>query len=123
MHANEHCASRSAIGRKKVERQRKQWHDGTVFPTAMKHVIKANRIIAASVVLIFLATGIFGVALVWTSVRGFAVDFYVALALFVAFLFLNLLARQRVRRFYSRIERSLTKEPKDDPNEPARFVP
>ena len=34
----------------------------------MKHVIKANRIIAASVVLIFLATGVFGVALVWTSV-------------------------------------------------------
>jgi len=89
----------------------------------MKHVIKANRIMAASVLLIFLATGIFGVALVWTSVRGFAVDFYVALALFLAFLFLNLFARQRVLRFYSRIERSLTKEPKDDPNEPARFVP
>jgi len=78
---------------------------------------------AASVLLIFLATGIFGVALVWTSVRGFAVDFYVALAFFLAFLFLNLFARQRVLRFYSRIERSLTKEPKDDPNEPARFVP
>ena len=68
MRANRHSASRCAIGRKKVERQRKQWHDGTVFSTAMKHVIKANRIIAASVVLIFLATGVFGVALVWTSV-------------------------------------------------------
>jgi hypothetical protein len=63
------------------------------------------------------------VALVRPYVAGFAVYLYVALALFFALMLLNLFARQSVLRFYSRVEHSLTKEPKDDPNQAARFVP
>jgi cobalamin biosynthesis protein CobD/CbiB len=89
----------------------------------MKHVAKANKVRAASGVFIFLATGVFSVALVRPYVAGFAIYLYVALALFFALMLLNLFARQSMLRFCSRIERSLTKEPKDDPGGPARFVP
>jgi hypothetical protein len=43
------------------------------FSIPMKHVIKTNKIVAALIVVIFLATGVFSVALVRRSVEGFAV--------------------------------------------------